>query len=65
MAGVCLGAQLIDAALGAPHRRSFKKENGVFRIQLTEADFEDEKTHHLGASLAWPLAWRYARFSSQ
>ncbi len=50
--GVCLGAQLISAALGTPHCPSPEKEIGVFPIQLTEAGFLDEKTQQLGASLA-------------
>lgn len=52
MVGVCLGAQLISAALGAPHCPSPEKEVGVFPIQLTEAGLRDEKTQQLGASLA-------------
>jgi GMP synthase (glutamine-hydrolysing) len=50
--GVCLGAQLISAALGASHCPSPEKEIGVFPIQLTEAGLRDEKTQQLGASLA-------------
>ena len=33
--GVCLGAQMIGAALGAPHARSPEREIGVFPITLT------------------------------
>lgn len=35
--GVCLGAQLIGTALGAPHAHSPEKEIGVFPITLTAA----------------------------
>ncbi|MCH5720078.1 glutamine amidotransferase-related protein [Niabella hibiscisoli] len=49
--GVCLGAQLIAAALGASHLPSPEKEIGVFPIALTEAGMLDEKVKHLGAFL--------------
>ncbi len=34
--GVCLGAQLIGEALGAPYEHSPEKEIGSFPITLTE-----------------------------
>jgi len=38
--GICLGAQLIGAALGAPHERSPEPEIGKYPITLTEAGRE-------------------------
>jgi GMP synthase (glutamine-hydrolysing) len=49
--GVCLGAQLIGAALGAPHEHSPEKEIGKFPIVLTPAGRTDDKTAHFGATL--------------
>ena len=39
--GVCLGAQLIGAVLGAPCERSPNKEIGVYPLTLTSAAVED------------------------
>lgn len=41
MLGICLGAQLIAAALGAKAERSPHKEVGVFPINFTEAGRQD------------------------
>ena len=41
--GVCLGAQMIGAALGAPVARSPETEIGAFPIALTEAGRSDAK----------------------
>ncbi len=48
--GLCLGAQLIAAALGKSHLSSPEKEIGIFPIKLTEAGLQDEKLKHSGAS---------------
>ncbi|MBX2952339.1 MAG: gamma-glutamyl-gamma-aminobutyrate hydrolase family protein [Leadbetterella sp.] len=50
--GVCLGAQLIGAALGAGYDHSPEKEIGVFPIQLTADGLKDEKLNHFGETLA-------------
>lgn len=44
--GVCLGAQLIGSALGAPHERSPEKEIGNFPILLTQEGRADKKLAH-------------------
>jgi GMP synthase (glutamine-hydrolysing) len=50
--GVCLGSQLIGAALGAKHERSPEKEIGKFPITLTEAGIKNEKVAHFGNTLS-------------
>ncbi len=40
--GVCLGAQLIGAALGAQYERSPHREIGVFNVTLTDDGKQDE-----------------------
>jgi len=50
--GVCLGAQLIGAALGAPASPSPEKEIGKFPIVLTDDGLRNEKFRHFGATLA-------------
>ncbi|WP_058048891.1 glutamine amidotransferase-related protein [Janthinobacterium sp. Ant5-2-1] len=49
--GVCLGAQLIGAALGAPHAHSPEKEIGKFPIMLTADGKASDKFAHFGAVL--------------
>lgn len=49
--GVCLGSQLIGAALGAAHTHSPEPEIGNFPIQLTEDGMKDENINHFGALL--------------
>ncbi|SDH16328.1 glutamine amidotransferase-related protein [Propionivibrio dicarboxylicus] len=49
--GVCLGAQLIGEALGAPASRSPEKEIGKFPIALTADGLRNEKFRHFGATL--------------
>ena len=46
--GVCLGAQLIGAALGAPHAHSPEKEIGKFPIMLTADGKASDKFAHFG-----------------
>jgi len=46
--GVCLGAQLIGAALGAPHAHSPEKEIGKFPIMLTADGKANGKFAHVG-----------------
>ncbi|MFV0492911.1 MAG: type 1 glutamine amidotransferase [Pseudorhodobacter sp.] len=48
--GVCLGAQLIGAALGGPVERSPEKEIGVFPITFTTEGRADPKFRHFGES---------------
>lgn len=43
--GVCLGAQLIGQALGAPYEHSPQKEVGVFPIYFTDAGRDDPFLH--------------------
>ncbi len=50
--GVCLGAQLIGAALGAPVERSPEKEIGQFPITLTALGKADPKLAHFGDTVA-------------
>lgn len=50
--GVCLGAQLIGAALGAPASPSPEKEIGKFPITLTADGLRNEKFRHFGTTLA-------------
>jgi GMP synthase (glutamine-hydrolysing) len=49
--GVCLGAQLIGEALGAPCEHSPDKEIGKFPITLTEEGLGNDKFAHFGRSL--------------
>lgn len=49
--GICLGAQLLAAALGARVAHSPEREIGVFPIELTEDGLADSKVQHFGASL--------------
>lgn len=49
--GVCLGAQLIGAALGAEFEHSPEKEIGIFPIALSEEGLKDEKINHFGSVL--------------
>ena len=46
--GVCLGAQLMGTALGAPHERSPDKEIGKFPIALTAIGREHAMFTHFG-----------------
>ncbi|SDH31729.1 GMP synthase [Janthinobacterium sp. YR213] len=46
--GVCLGAQLIGAALGARHAHSPEKEIGKFPIMLTREGQANHKFAHFG-----------------
>jgi GMP synthase (glutamine-hydrolysing) len=49
--GVCLGAQLLGKALGAPHESSPAKEIGKFPIQLTAAGKTHPMCAHFGDGL--------------
>ena len=49
--GVCLGAQLLGAALGAPHERSPHREIGQFPIMLTADGKANDKFADFGSSL--------------
>lgn len=49
--GVCLGAQLIGEALGAPVMRSPEKEIGHYPIILTTAGLQDSNLAHFGSTL--------------
>jgi GMP synthase (glutamine-hydrolysing) len=49
--GVCLGAQLVGEALGAPYERSPHKEIGKFPITLTEEGRNNEKFVSFGSHL--------------
>lgn len=49
--GVCLGAQLIGEALGAPFAHSPEKEIGKFAITLTDAGRENVLFSHFGQTL--------------
>jgi GMP synthase (glutamine-hydrolysing) len=49
--GVCLGAQLIGEALGAPCEHSPHKEIGKFPISLTREGLGNDKFVHFGRSL--------------
>jgi GMP synthase (glutamine-hydrolysing) len=46
--GICLGAQLIARALGAPVRRNPAKEIGWFEVRFTAAAAEDRLFHGIG-----------------
>jgi len=48
--GVCLGAQLIGEALGAPFEQSPHKEIGYFPIKLTESGREHVNFSHFNAT---------------
>lgn len=49
--GVCLGAQLVGEALGAPHEHSPEKEIGKFPISLTPEGRSNAKFAHFGPEL--------------
>ncbi|MDZ7321419.1 type 1 glutamine amidotransferase [Kosakonia sacchari] len=49
--GVCLGAQLIGEALGAPFAHSPEKEIGTFPIFMTEKGAMNEMFSHFGNTL--------------
>lgn len=49
--GVCLGSQLIGAALGAPHEHSPEKEIGRFPIMLTPEGKANARFAHFGDTL--------------
>lgn len=49
--GVCLGAQLIGEALGAPYTQSPEKEFGKFTIHMTNAGKRSRLFSHFGDSL--------------
>ncbi|KAJ4252011.1 hypothetical protein NW762_011312 [Fusarium torreyae] len=49
--GICLGAQLVGQALGAPWHKSPEKEIGNFPITLTEVGKSNEKFKHFGSVL--------------
>jgi GMP synthase (glutamine-hydrolysing) len=49
--GVCLGAQLIGEALGAPYEHSPAKEIGPFPIFLTEEGKRNRKFSHFGDTM--------------
>ncbi|MEZ5608152.1 MAG: type 1 glutamine amidotransferase [Burkholderiaceae bacterium] len=49
--GVCLGAQLLGTALGAPHARSPHKEIGTFPITLTAEGKANDKFSDFGGGL--------------
>lgn len=49
--GVCLGAQLIGEALGAPFAHSPEKEIGKFPIFMTDKGSESEMFSHFGNTL--------------
>lgn len=49
--GVCLGAQLVGEALGAPFAHSPEKEIGKFAIALTDAGKKNELFAHVGQGL--------------
>lgn len=48
--GVCLGSQLLAAALGAPVRKGERKEIGWHKVTLTEAAAQDRLCEWLSAS---------------
>ncbi|MGC4250554.1 MAG: type 1 glutamine amidotransferase [Sphingobium sp.] len=50
--GICLGAQLIGEALGAPVEHSPEKEIGAFPIRLTPEGLANPKFAHFGPELA-------------
>lgn len=49
--GVCLGAQLIGEALGAPYEASPQKEIGFFPITLSNDGIMNSKFSHFGFSI--------------
>lgn len=49
--GICLGAQLIGEALGAPYKHSPEKEIGKFPIELTADGLSNRKFAHFGERL--------------
>jgi len=62
LVGVCLGAQLIAAALGAEVRRNPQKEIGWFPVRLTEAALRHPLCKDLPAELQ-VLHWHGETFS--
>lgn len=50
--GICLGAQLVGAALGARHERSPEKEIGTYPITLTDAGMRHPLLADFGETLA-------------
>jgi GMP synthase (glutamine-hydrolysing) len=54
--GICLGGQLMAAALGAPAQRSPEKEMGYFPVEVTTQGKTDRVFRHLPAvfpSMHW------------
>ncbi|MBS1643616.1 MAG: gamma-glutamyl-gamma-aminobutyrate hydrolase family protein, partial [Bacteroidetes bacterium] len=49
--GICLGAQLLAAAMGAGVEHSPEREIGIFPIELTKDGLADNKVQYFGASL--------------
>lgn len=56
--GICLGAQLIAAALGAPSEKSPEKEMGIFPVTLNAAGMLDPVVRHLPSTFN-SAHWHY------